>query len=722
MSFSQSSSPTLMKEQYQKKENEKQRIIEKVGSEHVQPTKEEQDYATDVIKIISEQFSEDLITKNLDDLDAPIRRAIAAECEKLQVTFEVQKRIEKTVGMMVLGNGPIEEYLQDPEVTEIVVQRYDNIVVERHGKVEPVPTIFNSEAHLQTIIKRIVQKVNRQINIGHPIVDARLQDGSRVNATIPPVSPDGATLTIRKFSQSALTGADYVRMGSMNRQMLYFLTLCVKGRLNIFVSGGTGTGKTTMLNMLSSYIAENDLIITIEDTLELKLQQKNVRRMEVRLSSTKDMEMVDQKSLVKAALRQRPDRIILGEVRDAKSEDVLIQAYVKAVYGDDQEVKTEASQKIQLICEYQMESPKVSSSATIIPGQDDVQLTFNNMNATATTSVTGYVVDFYIPSDLTVETIRVPEFVDSEGNSVERLITINGQHPSILNKTIFLYDKIGSFQMVVYTKDGTFSQSRDMVITASNQTSSEKEIEIKAVANGYYANNLVQTVESNIQKLTLQKVVTPPAPTPEPTIEPTVTPEPEPEPTQTPTQAPEPSPNPTTTPIPTPTITPEPTTVPSESDSVKKEAANLKPLTPNVSVSNTTSGDTLKAEKKQETNDIVDKLRPTAATAVQETAVTDDFSNKQTSEKTESSSANAARVTTAPAEKIEKTSPEKVKDAVEETVNENRGIQVLLILLVIIGCGIAVLTGMFLHFTRKKKHLLHLEEKMNDSKNVKGDS
>lgn len=408
--------------------------------------------------------------------------------------------------------------------------------------------------------------------------------------------------------------------------------------------------------------------------------------------------------------------------QDAKSEDVLIQAYVKAVYGDDQEVKTEASQKIQLICEYQMESPKVSSSATIIPGQDDVQLTFNNMNATATTSVTGYVVDFYIPSDLTVETIRVPEFVDSEGNSVERLITINGQHPSILNKTIFLYDKIGSFQMVVYTKDGTFSQSRDMVITASNQTSSEKEIEIKAVANGYYANNLVQTVESNIQKLTLQKVVTPPAPTPEPTIEPTVTPEPEPEPTQTPTQAPEPSPNPTTTPIPTPTITPEPTTVPSESDSVKKEAANLKPLTPNVSVSNTTSGDTLKAEKKQETNDIVDKLRPTAATAVQETAVTDDFSNKQTSEKTESSSANAARVTTAPAEKIEKTSPEKVKDAVEETVNENRGIQVLLILLVIIGCGIAVLTGMFLHFTRKKKHLLHLEEKMNDSKNVKGDS
>lgn len=221
--------------------------------------------------------------------------------------------------------------------------------------------------------------------------------------------------------------------------------------------------------------------------------------------------------------------------------------------------------------------------------------------------------------------------------------------------------------------------------------------------------------------MTLQKVVTPPAPTPEPTIEPTVTPEPEPEPTQTPTQAPEPSPNPTTTPIPTPTITPEPTTVPSESDSVKKEAANLKPLTPNVSVSNTTSGDTLKAEKKQETNDIVDKLRPTATTAVQETAVTDDFSNKQTSEKTESSS-DAARVTTAPAEKIEKTSPEKVKDAVEETVNENRGIQVLLILLVIIGCGIAVLIGMFLHFTRKKKHLLHLEEKMNDSKNVKGDS
>ena len=323
MGFSSDTTPTILKNEIQKKEDEKKKIIEKIEIEHIKPTKEEQEYASGVIKKISNKFSEDLIHKDIEALENPIRTSIAQECNSLDVSFETQRRIEKVVCMMVLGNGPIEEYLQDPDVSEIVVQRYDNIVVEKHGIIEKVPAVFNNEEHLLTIIKRIVQKVNRQINISHPIVDARLKDGSRVNATIPPVSPDGATLTIRKFSQKVISGMDYVRMGSMNSHMLYFLSLCVKGKLNIFISGGTGTGKTSLLNMLSAFISDNDLIVTIEDTLELKLQQKNVRRMEVRISNNKDMDMIDQKALVKAALRQRPDRIIQGEVRDESIIDLV---------------------------------------------------------------------------------------------------------------------------------------------------------------------------------------------------------------------------------------------------------------------------------------------------------------------------------------------------------------------------------------------------------------
>ena len=225
--------------------------------------------------------------------------------------------------LTVLGNGPIEPYMQDPEVTEIVVQRYDHIVVERAGKIESANVTFTDEEHLQTIIKRIVQRIGRQITVTTPIVDARLKDGSRVNATIPPVSVDGATLTIRKFSKSMLRPEDYVKAGSLNKQMLYFLFLSVVGKMSIFVSGGTGTGKTTLLNMLSSYIPKEELIITIEESCELQLQQPNVRRMETRLATNKDMMNVDQCQLVRAALRQRPDRIILGETRDGSVVDIV---------------------------------------------------------------------------------------------------------------------------------------------------------------------------------------------------------------------------------------------------------------------------------------------------------------------------------------------------------------------------------------------------------------
>lgn len=312
-----------VKELLRSERNEKLEIEAKISDESILPTEEEQKKAGEIILRISELFSNELQHNDVDALKTQIQDAITKECNAMNIPFEEQKRIEKTVIMTVLGNGPIEEYLNDPNVTEIVVQRYDNIVIEQDGKIKRVKTAFSSEEHLLTIIKRIVQKVGRQISIVNPIVDARLSDGSRINATIPPVSVDGATLTIRKFSKAFLTGDDYVRIGSLSQNMLYFLSMCVKAKISMIVSGGTGTGKTTMLNMLSSYIPEDELIITIEDTCELRLQQPNVRRMETRPATSDEMMEVNQQTLVRAALRQRPDRIILGETRDGSIVDVI---------------------------------------------------------------------------------------------------------------------------------------------------------------------------------------------------------------------------------------------------------------------------------------------------------------------------------------------------------------------------------------------------------------
>ena len=180
-----------------------------------------------------------------------------------------------------------------------------------------------SEEQLLTVINRIVQPVGRQINLYTPMVDARLPDGSRVNATIPPVTPDGATLTIRKFSDKALSGDDYLRLGSLNEPMLQFLSQCVQGRISLMVSGGTDTGKTTLLNMLSAFIPEKELIVTVEDNCELRLQQPNVRRMEARAYNSEGMMPITIQSLVRNALRMRPDRIVVGEIRDGTIVDMM---------------------------------------------------------------------------------------------------------------------------------------------------------------------------------------------------------------------------------------------------------------------------------------------------------------------------------------------------------------------------------------------------------------
>lgn len=315
---------SLVKNRFESNKQYVQQVEDKIKEERAILSPLEQEQATEVRRHISGVFAEQLRNANdITDLSEEITEAIVAKCALLDVPYESQKKIERSVLMTVLGNGPIQEYMDDTEVTEIVVQRYDNIVIEKNGKIQKAKAVFNNEDELQVIISRIVQQSNKQINLMCPIVDTRLPDGSRVNAVFPPVSPDGAQLTIRKFATKVLSGNDYVKVGSMDKRMLYFLERCVKGKITLFVSGGTGSGKTTLLNMLSGYIPPDELIITIEDTCELKLKQPNIRRMEVRLSNNEEMMQVDQNLLVKEALRQRPDRIILGEVRDKTIVDLI---------------------------------------------------------------------------------------------------------------------------------------------------------------------------------------------------------------------------------------------------------------------------------------------------------------------------------------------------------------------------------------------------------------
>jgi len=242
----------------------------------------------------------------------------------MDVSYEWRRNLIKKIMDDILGFGPIQDLLEDPEITEIMVTRWNQIYVERNGRLVLVPEhTFDSEEHLKNVIEKIVQPIGRRINDSEPLVDGRLPDGSRVNATIPPISPDGATLTIRKFSKKKLTGEDYLKFGSLDERMLKFLELAVQGRCNIIVSGGTGSGKTTLLNMLSNFIPEWEAIVTIEDSCELQLNQRNVRRLEARPPSPEGTGEVSIRALVRNALRMRPDRIVVGEVRDGCVVDLF---------------------------------------------------------------------------------------------------------------------------------------------------------------------------------------------------------------------------------------------------------------------------------------------------------------------------------------------------------------------------------------------------------------
>lgn len=291
--------------------------------------------AVDPLAPVKEKAAEELFTRigaRLSDASLTdeqlhqLARAELAEIvagEQLALSAAERNRLIDDIGADVLGYGPIEPLLEDPSVSEIMVNRHDRIYVERHGRLQETPHRFTGEPQLRRVIERIVAQVGRRIDESSPLVDARLEDGSRVNAIIPPLAVDGASLTIRKFAGTPYTVEDFIRFGSLTREVATVLDAAVRAKLNILVSGGTGTGKTTLLNVLSSFIPGDERIITIEDAVELQLQQDHVVRLESRPANIEGRGAITIRDLVRNSLRMRPDRIVVGEVRGAESLDML---------------------------------------------------------------------------------------------------------------------------------------------------------------------------------------------------------------------------------------------------------------------------------------------------------------------------------------------------------------------------------------------------------------
>ncbi|HLK47439.1 MAG TPA: CpaF family protein [Bryobacteraceae bacterium] len=256
---------------------------------------------------------------------AEIRSAVArlVDEEKTPLTLVEKERIIEEILNEVFGLGPLEPLLQDPTISDILVSTPKLVFIERDGKLQRTRVEFKDDAHLLRIIEKIVSNVGRRVDESSPMVDARLPDGSRVNAVIPPVAVDGPLLSIRRFRRDRLSHSELVKNLTLTPGMLELLKACVKARLNIIVSGGTGAGKTTMLNMLSEFIPEDERIVTVEDAAELQLRQVHVARMETRPPNIEGTGSIKQRQLVINALRMRPDRIIVGEVRGEEALDML---------------------------------------------------------------------------------------------------------------------------------------------------------------------------------------------------------------------------------------------------------------------------------------------------------------------------------------------------------------------------------------------------------------
>lgn len=298
-------------------------------------------FAPLLLKILSPielEFKENIHSRLLDILDLSLISGIEEKEARKQIRSVVQKLIDeesiplntqtrhqiiKEIEDDVLGLGPLEALLYDPTVADILVNGYKKVYVERFGKLELTPVRFNDDNHLMKIIDRIVSRIGRRIDESSPMVDARLQDGSRVNAIIPPLAIDGPSLSIRRFAVDKMALDDLVGKDALTDYMAEFLKGAAKSKLNILISGGTGSGKTTMLNAISNFIPKNERIITLEDSAELQLQLPHVLRLETRPANIEGKGEITLRDLVRNSLRMRPDRIVIGEVRSGEAFDML---------------------------------------------------------------------------------------------------------------------------------------------------------------------------------------------------------------------------------------------------------------------------------------------------------------------------------------------------------------------------------------------------------------
>ena len=261
--------------------------------------------------------------------DAEIATFVAEFVEQVLADEEVplneseRRVLVEELSEEVLGVGPLAPLLADPAVSDILVNGPDEVFVERHGRLEPTEVRFRSSEHVLRVIERIAARVGRRIDASSPMADLRLPDGSRVNATLPPASPDGPTLSIRRFGRSRLRASDLLKGGSWSEDMASFLELCVRYRRNVLISGGTGAGKSTLLGILADAIPPGERILTVEDTLELQLDQPNVVRLEARPPNAEGEGRITQRELVANSLRMRPDRLVVGEVRGGEALDML---------------------------------------------------------------------------------------------------------------------------------------------------------------------------------------------------------------------------------------------------------------------------------------------------------------------------------------------------------------------------------------------------------------
>jgi pilus assembly protein CpaF len=285
------------------------------------------DLKTNVHQALLETLGPKLYDPRIEsaELEQRVRQTLQTvlETEQTPLSSSDRTRIAQEISDDILGHGPLEPYLRDPEVTEIMVNGPDQVYVERDGRIHLTRARFTSDGHLRRTIDKIVGRVGRRVDESSPMVDARLADGSRVNAVIAPVALDGSLLTIRKFSPDPFTDDDLITFGTMTRAVRDVLHACVYGRLNIVITGGTGSGKTTTLNVMSGFIPDDERIVTIEDAAELQLHQQHVLRMESRPPNIEGRGQITIRDLVRNALRMRPDRIVVGEVRDGAALDML---------------------------------------------------------------------------------------------------------------------------------------------------------------------------------------------------------------------------------------------------------------------------------------------------------------------------------------------------------------------------------------------------------------